>query len=82
VALRNCPRERLYEEILIPALTFARLELADADEQSIFRAIREIVIKLASDHQSPLHATDEGKSFVRGRILGCPAGDKADELAL
>jgi hypothetical protein len=49
----------LYEEIPIPALTFARLDreqgrLADADEQSIFRAIREIVIKLASDHQSTI----------------------------
>jgi hypothetical protein len=92
--LRNQPRERLYDELLLPALKYARLDrkrgrLTEVDEQSIFRATREIVMKLDSEQTAPPHPIDPEESvggdprlLPKMKILGCPAKDEADEVAL
>ena len=90
--LKNHRQEHLYDEVLVPALNHAKLErergsLAEADEQFIFQATREIVMKLGFEQQVPLDATDERGSdnssrLTKIKILGCPAKDEADELAL
>ena len=93
--LKTNPRERVYDEVLVPALNFARLDrergsLTDADEQFVFQATRAIVENINSKQQASALKTDgsgiaiEESSSLRPkvRILGCPARDGADEVAL
>jgi predicted PurR-regulated permease PerM len=92
--LKNHRQEHLYDEVLVPALNHAKLErerggLAEADKQFIFQATREVVMKLGFEQQVLLDATDERGSagdnssrLTKIKILGCPAKDEADELAL
>ena len=93
--LKTNPRERVYDEVLVPALNFARLDrergsLTDADEQFVFQATRAIVENINSKQQASALETDESgiaieeSSSLRPKvpILGCPARDGADEVAL
>ena len=96
--LKTHPQEQIFDAVLIPALNHARRDrelgrLTEDGEQFVFRATREILEDLnslmprssseASD--SAKTATIVGNSSVilpKVRILGCPASDEADELAL
>ena len=96
--LKTQPQEQLFDGVLIPALNYARSDrqlgrLTEDGEQFVFRATREILDDLnslkpqssseVSDSSQP--ATIDGNSPVilpKVRILGCPAQDEADELAL
>ena len=96
--LKTHPREQLFDGVLIPALNYARRDrelgrLTEDGEQFVFRATREILEDLnnlkpesssdASDSSQP--ATIVQSSLVilpKVPILGCPAHDEADELAL
>ncbi len=96
--LTTHPREQLFDGVLIPALNYARRDrelgrLTEDGEQFVFRATREILEDLnnlkpesssdASDSSQP--ATIVQSSLVilpKVPILGCPAHDEADELAL
>ena len=93
--LKTNPQEQVYDEVLVPALNFARLDrergsLTDADEQFVFQATRAIVENINSKQQSSALKTNgsgiaiEESSSLRPkvRILGCPARDGADEVAL
>jgi len=86
--LKTNPRERVYDEVLVPALNFARLDrergnLTDADEQFVFQATRAIVENINSKQQASALETDKsGIAIEKVRILGCPARDGADEVAL
>ncbi|MGH7824790.1 MAG: AI-2E family transporter [Candidatus Binatia bacterium] len=87
--VKSHPREQVYDEVLVPALNFARLDrergsLTDAEEQFIFQATREIVADLDSKHHATNEAAVGENSSVlsKVRVLGCPAGDEADEVAL
>jgi len=78
----NLP-ERLYDDLLIPALVAAKCDVArhrlsQEGLEFIVRATREIIEDVAP------YAPPEGEagSGPRVRVLGCPARDKADELAL
>ncbi len=90
------PLERVYDELLVPALKCAkrdraRDELPDEEEQFVLSATREIVEELetrplaeagspagrAQPSPAPRAAGDGGV-----RVLGCPARDEVDELAL
>jgi predicted PurR-regulated permease PerM len=96
--LKTHPQEQLFDGVLIPALNYARRDrelgrLTEDGEQFVFRATREILEDLnslkpessseVSDSSQP--ATIDENSPVtlpKVRILGCPAQDEADELAL
>jgi predicted PurR-regulated permease PerM len=96
--LKSHPAEQIYDEVLVPALNYARRDrdlgrLTADGEQFVFRATREILDDLknlqpersseASDSEKT--TTTDGNSPVilpKVSILGCPAHDEADELAL
>ena len=96
--LKSHPTEQIYDEVLIPALNYARSDrelgrLTDDGEQFVFRATREILEDLnslmpkssseASDSEKAAMAADDFTApLPQVRILGCPARDEADELAL
>lgn len=71
---------RIYDEVMIPALNYARRDRARgglSDEQFAFavRASREIVDEIVAP-------ATPGARAARGRVLGCPGRDEADEVAL
>ena len=96
--LKSHPQEQLFDEVLIPALNYARRDrelgrLTEDGEQFVLRATREILDDL--NHLKPessSEALDSEKGAMladhftatlpKVRILGCPARDEADELAL
>jgi len=96
--LKTHSQEQLFDEVLIPALSHARRDrelgrLTEDGEQFVFRATREIIDDLDSlKPQSSPAVTDLSKTATiekhpsvilpKLRILGCPAHDEADELAL
>jgi hypothetical protein len=96
--LASHPPEQIYDGVLIPALNYARRDrelgrLTEDGEQFVFRATREILEDL--DNLKPENSTDASDAekvalaandvtglLPKVRILGCPARDEADELAL
>jgi hypothetical protein len=96
--LKTHPQEQLFDGVLIPALNYARRDrelgrLTEDGEQFVFRATREILEDLNSlKPQSSSELSDSSKTTTtdgnspvilpKVRILGCPAQDEADELAL
>jgi hypothetical protein len=81
--LRSCPREKVFDDVIIPALVLAKSdrengELTENDEQYILQAAGNIIADL-----SPLDPADRESSLrCRVTIFGLPASDKFDELAL
>ena len=96
--LKSHPTEQIYDDVLVPALNYARTDrdlgrLTEDGEQFIFRATREILDDLnnlppessskASDSEkAAMAANDFTAALPKVRILGFPARDEADELAL
>ena len=96
--LKSHPAEQIYDGVLIPALTYARRDrelgrLTEEGEQFVFRATREILEDLNSlmPKSSPeavdaekagMAADDSTAALPTVRVLGCPARDEADGLAL
>lgn len=91
--LKNHPTERVYDEVLIPALCYAKEDrrqgnLTDREEGFVFKTMRQILAELVASERlravSPNGAqTLPGEADVRKiRIVGCPAHDEADEIAL
>jgi predicted PurR-regulated permease PerM len=83
-----------YDEVLLPALCYARQDrrdgsLTEDEAQFIFRATRKVVDDLdphPSEASTGAVAAPEGEGgaapLPKARILGCPARDEVDELAL
>jgi hypothetical protein len=96
--LKTHPLEQLFDGVLIPALNYTRRDrelgrLTEDGEQFVFRATREILEDLNSlKRQSSSELSDPAKTttsdgnspviLAKVAILGCPAQDEADELAL
>lgn len=96
--LKRHPAEQIYDGVLIPALNYARRDrdlgrLTEEGEQFVFQATREILDDLNNlKPESSSEASDSEKvamaanvvtaTLPKVRILGCPARDQADELAL
>jgi predicted PurR-regulated permease PerM len=96
--LKSQPQEQVFDAVLIPALNYARRDrdlgrLTEDGEQFVFRATREILADLnnltpesLSETSDPeavaMTAHDFTATLPKVRILGCPARDEADELAL
>jgi predicted PurR-regulated permease PerM len=86
-------RESVYDTVLLPALYYAKQDrdrglLSEGDAQFVEQATREILDVLAHDTPA-LSEKDTGDLFVSDpsagtmvRIVGCPARDAADALAL
>jgi predicted PurR-regulated permease PerM len=80
-------RERVFDELLVPALAYSRRDreqdkLTEADEHFIQLATSEIIEEL-DERQTDREA--EGPAAPAGpkvSILGCPARDEEDRLAL
>ena len=85
-------RESVYDAVLLPALYYAKQDrdrglLSEDDAQFVGQATREILDVLAHDapvssvrDSGDLSVNDPGDTPVR--ILGCPARDEADAVAL
>jgi hypothetical protein len=96
--LKTHPAERIYDDLLIPALNHAGKDrelgrLTEDDEQFIFRATREILENLNSlkpensskppdGLEAAMVETNFSATSPKVRIIGCPARDGADEVAL
>jgi len=96
--LKTYPQEQVFDEVLIPALNYTQRDrelgrLTEDGEQFVLRATREILEDLNSmkPHTSSelsdisrTTATDGNSPVILPKvpILGCPAQDEADELAL
>lgn len=88
--LENHPFEETCDEVMVPTLNYAKRDralgrLAENDEQFIFQATREILEALNGlqpEPSSPAAMIKRDPTTPRVRILGCPARDDADELAL
>ncbi len=92
--LKTHPQEQLFDGVLIPALSYARRDrelgrLTEDGEQFVFQATREIVADLNNmqpevlgSEEITMAANDATARAPKVRILGCPARDEADELAL
>jgi len=70
----------IYDEVMVPALNYARRDrerdaLSDEQFEFVVRTSREIVDEVVAP-TAPL------ADSVRGRIVGCPGRDEADEVAL
>jgi predicted PurR-regulated permease PerM len=80
-------RESVYDTVLIPALYYANQDrdrglLSEGDAQFVGQATREILDVLAHDAPAPSEPGDHPGTDTRVRIVGCPARDEADVLAL
>jgi predicted PurR-regulated permease PerM len=82
--LRDQPSEKVYDALLLPALSYAKADrrrgrLSERQEQFIFstaQALQEELMRTDLGHEAkPVPAQ-------RIRIIGCPAEDDADERAL
>jgi hypothetical protein len=94
--LKTHSLEAAYDDIILPALAHAkrdrqRRRLSDEDEQVILQATRDIVDELGSERtQATLSSAEElrgsGEDSAGAlrtvRIMGCPARDEADAIAL
>ena len=93
--LRKFPPEQVYDELLVPALTYARRDheldqLTDQDEQFILGASRDIVedlgvslTALAVEDETEMPKVDsKAVPSSRTRLVALPARDEADALAL
>src|SRR5262245_6283511 len=93
--LKDHPLAETYDNVLVPALNYVRRDrafgrLAEDDQQFIYQATREILddlngLKPGAYSSSAAAARIKNTSPLpvsRFRIVGCPARDDADELAL
>lgn len=94
--LSSHPVEAVYDEILIPALVAAkrdkgRGELSDEDERFILAVTRDLIDDLTGGRaamepapaaETAEHDGQETPEQPKTLVLGCPAQDEEDELAL
>jgi predicted PurR-regulated permease PerM len=84
---RTAPPEKAYDEFLIPALVSAKQDrdhhdLSDPDEQFIVAAVAETAEQLAAGALAPIQPPSTPVDGPLAMVLGCPARDETDELAL
>jgi hypothetical protein len=82
-------RESVYDAVLLPALYYAKQDrdrglLTEGDAQFVGQATREILDALVPDAPAPSErdAGNHPGADTRVWIVGCPARDEADALAL
>jgi predicted PurR-regulated permease PerM len=87
--LKTHSPELVFDDLLIPALNnvkqdAARGKLTEAEQASIYKIIRELVENLVplTLKTSPMENPDERFGRTKFQVLGCPAYDDGDEVAL
>lgn len=89
--VKTHPVETVYDELLVPALTLAgrdraRGHLTVEEERIVVRATRALLERFDESALAPAVRGDEAAPVARSaaglRVLGCPARDDADEVAL
>jgi hypothetical protein len=85
-------REQAYDEVLLPALSYAKADLrrnkiTAREHQYVMKASREILetvatAKVAADWESASEGGSGTSASGRISIVSCPAQDEADEIAL
>jgi predicted PurR-regulated permease PerM len=92
--LKSHPAEQIYDEVMVPALSYAKRDLlrgtlTDTEQQLVFQTMREIIVDLDAIKANGDGTADAGhkatppsRPAVKLTVLGCPASDEADELAL
>jgi predicted PurR-regulated permease PerM len=91
--LKNHPTEQVYDEVLIPALRYAKEDrrhgnLTDREERFVFKTMRQVLAELVASEQLRAVSANgaQNPSAEKGapkiRIVGCPAHIEADEIAL
>lgn len=83
--IHACPPERIFDDLLLPALIHAKRErergtLNDDDEQFILRATQEIADDI--DHQSACSSKDIARVGPPAVAIGYPAHDAVEQVAL
>jgi predicted PurR-regulated permease PerM len=87
---RQHTAEQVYDDVLVPALVLAknnreRGELTRSDERFMLRVTREVVDEVVRPHTTDAGRHDgngQATGLQRVLVLGCPARDAFDELAL
>ena len=92
---KSHPAEQVFDELMVPALSYAKRDfsrgrLTEAEEQLVFQSTREILAEVESlqpkDSSGSSSATIDAQRqpSISGKlcIIGCPAKDEGDELAL
>ena len=92
--LKAHPAEQIYDELMIPALSYAKRDLlrgtlSDTEEQEVFQIMRELLGDLGAIKANANRAAEgecktslPSTATTKLTILGCPARDEADEIAL
>jgi predicted PurR-regulated permease PerM len=87
--LESHPADDVYQEVLLPALVLARRdhergELGAEGLEFVLRATRDVLDELASvrPEVSPAAVAQGAAAPPKAVLLGCPARDEADEIAL
>jgi predicted PurR-regulated permease PerM len=85
--IENHPAETVYDELLVPALVTAKRDrnrgrLSEDGQAYVVRATRDIVEDLTPPEPAAVEAASATTPDAVVRVLGCPARDRADELAL
>jgi predicted PurR-regulated permease PerM len=91
--LKNHRPEDVYDELLIPALSYAKEDrrrdnLSVGGEAFLFKTMRQIISLAESDVKLSTLSADGARessawdSLRRIKIIGCPAHGEADEIAL
>jgi predicted PurR-regulated permease PerM len=91
--LKNHKTEEAYDELLIPALSYAKEDrrrdnLSASEEGFLFKAMRQIIALAEADVKLSMLSPDGARessdldSLRKINIIGCPAHGEADEIAL
>ena len=92
---KSHPAEQVFDELMVPALSYAKRDfsrgrLTEAEEELVFQSTREILAEVESlkpkEPSESSNASNGGQDLpsIPGKlcIIGCPARDEGDELAL
>jgi len=85
--IESHPRQTVYDELFVPALVTAKRDrsrgrLSEEGEAYVVHATRDIVEDLTPPEPPTVEAANATTPGAVVRVLGCPARDRADELAL
>jgi B12 binding domain len=85
--LKDHPREEVFDDVLVPALSLARRdcdrgELTVDDERFILTATRELLEHLEREQPQATRGQTLSKAHARPTVVGCPARGEAEMIGL